>query len=358
MKAVGFKTPGSLDREDALVDITLDTPVAAGRDLLVRVEAVSLNPADTKVRQDMAPPDGQWIVLGYDASGVVEAVGPDVTGFEPGDAVYYSGDVMRPGTNAEFHLVDERIVGRGPANLSHAEAAGLPLTTLAAWEALFDRLDVRTPTAEGGKLILVIGGAGGVGSIAVQLLRELTDLTIIATASRPETVDWVRDLGAHHVVNHREPMRPQIEALGLGAPGFILSTNGTAGHIGEIAQIIAPQGRFSPVDNSGPVDLTPFGMKSVAVYNFTMFTRPMFKTPDMGVQGKILSEVADLIDAGRLRTTVTEVAGRIDAANLRKAHALVESGKARGKIVLEGFRDLSQAGTAHTNRGTGVGPQR
>lgn len=337
MKAVGFKTPGPLDRDDALVDITLDTPTPSGRDLLVKVAAVSLNPADIGARTTMTPPEGAWQVLGYDASGLVEAVGPEVTGYKPGDAVYYSGDVMRPGTNAEFHLVDERIVGRKPSSLSHAEAAALPLTTLAAWEGLFERLDVRRPTPEGGKLILVIGAAGGVGSIAVQLLRALTDLTIIATASRPETVEWVKELGAHHVIDHREPMGPQIEALGLGAPGFVLSTNGTAGHAGEIAQIIAPQGRLCPVDNAGSVELMPFGMKSVAIHNFTMFTRPMFKTPDMGVQGTILTEVAGLLDEGKLRTTVTDVAGKIDATSLRKAHALIESGKARGKIVLEGF---------------------
>ncbi len=337
MKAIGYKTPGSIDRDDALLDITLEKPVAEGRDLLVNVRAVSVNPADTKVRAMMPAPEGTYAVLGFDASGVVESIGSEVTGFNVGDEVYYSGSMLRSGTNSEFHLVDERIVGKKPNSLNHAEAAALPLTTLTAWEALFDRLNVERPTVQGGNIILIVGGAGGVGSIAIQLLRTMTDMTIIATASRPETQDWVRELGAHHVINHREAMAPQIEALGLGAPGFVFSTNQTEKHLADIAELIAPQGRFSMTDEIGSFVSQPFVMKSVSLHFELMFTRSIFQTPDMDEQGKLLSEVADLVDAGRVRTTMTEVAGKIDAASLRKAHRQIETGKARGKIVLEGF---------------------
>ena len=249
MKAVAYRTPGSIDREDSLVDITLDQPVASGRDLLVRVKAVSVNPVDTKLRKAAATTGEEWKVLGYDASGVIEAVGDDVKNFKAGDAVFYAGSISRPGTNSEFHLVDERIVGRKPASLSDAEAAALPLTSITAWEMLFDRLEVLRPTPEGGGLILVVGGAGGVGSIAIQLLRALTDLTVIATASRPETQEWVKKCGAHHVIDHSNPLAPQIEELGLGGVGFVFSTTQTHQHLEDIAELMAPQGRFGLIDD-------------------------------------------------------------------------------------------------------------
>ena len=337
MKAVGFKTPGAIEREDSLIDFIIDKPTATGGDLLVKIHAVSVNPADAAARKMMGSPTGDYTIIGYDASGVVEAVGEDVKSFKVGDEVYYSGTIDRPGTNAEFHLVDERIVGHKPTSISHSEAAALPLTALASWEALFDRLNVNSPTLDGGNIILVIGGSGGVGTIAVQMLRAVTDLTIISTASTPETTAWVKELGAHHVINHREPIAAQVAALGLGMPGFVLSTNGTTGHLPQIAELIAPQGRFAPVDAAGPVDLQQFGMKSVSIHNFTMFTRPLFRTPDMHVQSEILNEVAKLVDAGKIKSTVTDVLGKIDAATLRRAHAQIESGKTRGKIVLEGF---------------------
>jgi len=241
MKAVAYKTPGPIDHEDALQDITLEKPEAKGRDLLVKVAAVSVNPVDTKVRRKVAPEGDEWRVLGFDAVGVVEAVGPAVQNFKAGDAVFYAGSIARPGTNSEYHLVDERIVGHKPTSLSNAEAAALPLTTITAWEMLFDRLDVKRPTPQGGNLILVIGGAGGVGSITIQLLRALTDLTVIATASRPETQDWVRECGAHHVIDHRQSLAPQVEALGLGAPGFVFSITQTDKHLADIVELIAPQ---------------------------------------------------------------------------------------------------------------------
>ena len=337
MKAVAYQTPGPIDRDDALQDVELPKPSAGGRDLLVRVHAVSVNPVDTKVRRAMAPEGTEWRVLGYDAAGVVEAVGPEVQGFSPGDAVFYAGSIARPGTNSEFHLVDERIVGRKPASLSDAEAAALPLTAITAWEMLFDRLAVRNPTTQGGDVILVIGGAGGVGSITTQLLRALTELTVIATASRPETQDWARECGAHHVVDHRQPLVPQIEALGLGAPGFVFSTTHTDAHLPAIIELIAPQGRFGLIDDPAELDAKPFKQKAVSLHWEFMFTRPVFETPDMGAQGGLLNEVASLVDAGRIRSTATEVAGRVDAATLRAVHAQIESNTARGKIVLEGF---------------------
>jgi len=337
MKAVAHRTPGPIDREDALLDITLERPDPVGRDVLVRVAAVSVNPVDTKVRQNRPPQGGDWQVLGYDASGVVEAVGPDVEEFAVGDAVFYAGSIARPGTNSEFHLVDERIVGTRPATVTDAEAAALPLTSITAWEMLFDRLDVNRPTPQGGEIILVIGGAGGVGSITIQLLKALTNLTVIASASRLETQEWVRELGAHHVVDHGRPMAPQVEALGLGAPGFVFSTTQTGQHLADIVELIAPQGRFGLIDDPVGFDAMMLKGKAISLHWELMFTRSLFTTPDMAEQGRLLDEVAALVDAGRIRSTATEVAGEINAANLMKAHAQIETGSVRGKIVLEGF---------------------
>ena len=336
MKAVAYKEQGPIE---ALQDVTLDKPTAEGSDLLVKIHANSVNPVDTKVRVRAGPAEGeQWKVLGFDASGVVEAVGADVQGFKPGDEVYYSGSLLRPGTNSEYHLVDARIVGHKPKSLSHAEAAALPLTSITAWEMLFDRLNVKRPTAQGGDLILIVGGAGGVGSITIQLLRQLTDLTVIATASRPETQDWVRECGAHHVIDHSKPIAPQVEALGLGAPGFVFSITQTGKHVADINELIAPQGRFGLIDDpEGGFDIMPLKFKSISTHWELMFTRSIFNTPDIAEQGKLLNEVAALVDAGKIKTTMTEVAGRIDAATLRAAHAQIESGSTRGKIVLEGF---------------------
>ncbi len=337
MKAVAYKTPGPIDRKDALQDITLETPKAEGRDLLVKINAVSVNPVDTKLRLGAAPEGGEWRILGFDAAGVVEAVGSDVQNFKPGDRVFYAGSLTHPGTNSEYHLVDERIVGRKPASLNDAKAAALPLTAITAWEMLFDRLNVKHPTPQGGNIILVIGGAGGVGSITIQLLRALTGLTVIATASRPETQDWARECGAHHVIDHRQPLVSQVEALGLGAPGFVFSTTQTEQHFADIADLIAPQGRFGLIDDPVELNAMPLKLKAVSLHWEMMFTRPLFETPDMAEQGKLLNEVAALVDAGRIRSTATEVAGRINAATLRRVHAQIESGSARGKIVLEGF---------------------
>lgn len=336
MRAIGYRKSGPVDASLALEDIELPRPTPQGRDLLVEVRAVSVNPVDTKVRSRVEPAEGEWKILGFDAAGVVVETGSDVTGFKPGDEVFYAGDITRPGTNAEYHLVDERIVGHKPRSLDWSQAAALPLTAITAWEALFDRLDVRraVPGASG---ILIVGGAGGVGSIAVQLARQLTDLPVLATASRPETRDWVRELGAHHVLDHSRPLSEQITEENLAAPGFVFSTTRTDLHATEIAGLIAPQGRLALIDDPASFDIMPFKRKAVSIHWEFMFTRPMFATADIGEQGRLLDEVARLVDAGAIQTTLSERFGPINASNLLRAHAFIESGKARGKIVLEGF---------------------
>lgn len=338
MKAVGYYVPGSIDRPESLVDLDLPKPTIGPRDVLVSVKAVSVNPVDTKVRKGAVPAEGEARVLGWDAAGIVAETGSETTLFKPGDEVFYAGSLTRPGVNAEFHAVDERIVGRKPAKLGWAEAAALPLTTITAWEALFDRLDVKgRPVPGAAPAILIVGGAGGVGSIAIQLARRLTDLTIIATASRPETRAWVSELGAHHVIDHSRPLAGEVAALGLGAPAFVFSTTNTQDHLAQIVELIAPQGRFALIDDPDALDINPFKRKSVSVHWEFMFTRSMFETADIAAQGKLLSEVSRLVDEDLLRTTLAETFGPITAENLKRAHAFVESGKARGKIVLEGF---------------------
>ena len=336
MKAVGYKVPGPIAEDASLVDIDLPRPVAEGGDILVEVKAVSVNPVDYKIRSSTPPADGDWKVLGWDAAGIVQEVGPDVTQFAVGDEVYYAGSLIRPGTNAEFHLVDARIVGRKPASLDWAEAAALPLTTLTAWEAMFDRLDVTKPVP-GAAAILIIGGAGGVGSIAIQIARQRTDLIVISTASRPETQEWAKGLGAHHVIDHSRPLVPQIAELGIGAPAFVFSTTHTEQHASDIAELIAPQGRFGFIDDPKALDVMLFKRKAVSIHHELMFTRSLYGTPDMDEQGKILNSLAVLVDDGKIRTTLTEKLSPINAANLKTVHALIESGAARGKIVLEGF---------------------
>lgn len=336
MRAIGYQTPGSIDRPDALVDIDLPRPVPEGQDLLVEVRAVSVNPVDTKVRRNAPPQGDNWRVLGFDASGVVVETGPAVTRFQPGDEVYYAGSIGRQGTNMALHLVDERIVGHKPKTVDWAEAAALPLTSLTAWEALFDRLEIRRPVASGAGTVLIIGGAGGVGSIATQLARQLTALTVIATASREQTRDWVTALGAHHVLDHAKPLAPQVAALGLGAPGYVFSTTQTDRHLADIVELIAPQGRFSLIDDPGVVDAMRFKRKAVSIHLELMFTRPLFDTPDIAVQGQILDEVARLVDAGTIRTTLSERLSPINASTLRTAHAAIEQGRTRGKIVIDG----------------------
>ncbi len=337
MKAVGYRLPGTIDRSEALIDIDLPTPSPQGHDLLVEVRAVSVNPVDTKIRSHTAPAGDAWKVLGWDASGIVSAVGPEVSLFQPGDPVFYAGAIDRSGTNAQFHLVDERIVGRKPSTLDWAAAAALPLTAITAWECLFDRLDVGRPVPGTAPVILIVGGAGGVGSIAIQLARTLTPLVVVATASRPETAAWATEMGAHHVIDHAQPLPAQIDALGTGAPAFILSTTQTESHLAGLAALIAPQGRLVLIDNPPASSIGAFKQKSVSIHWEYMFTRSLFQTADMNEQGRVLQEVSRLVDGGKLQTTLTERWSLINAANLKRAHTLLESGTARGKIVLEGF---------------------
>ena len=314
----------------SLVDIELPKPSPAGRDLLIKVEAVSVNPVDTKQRkQGTSAPR----VLGWDASGTVVAVGKESSLFKVGDEVYYAGDVTRAGSNSEFQLVDERIVGRKPRSLDFAQAAAIPLTAITAWEAFFDRLRVKR-----GASLLIIGGAGGVGSIGIQLAR-LAELKVVATASRPETIAWCKELGAHHTINHRQPMRPQLEALGMKHVDYIANFSEVDEHWAAIGDLIAPQGGIVLiVGNKAPLNVDAVRAKSASICFELMFTRSRFQTPDMVEQHKLLNQVADWLDAGKLRGTLTETLSPINAANLRKAHAKLESGAMIGKLVLAGWR--------------------
>lgn len=337
MKAIGYTRLGDIDADDSLVDFEAEKPTATGRDLLVKVEAISVNPVDYKIR-NRRPPEGDLPnIIGWDAVGEVVQTGSDVAHFKPGDMVWYAGAINRSGTNAAYHLVDERIAGHKPASVSNAAAAALPLTSLTAHEMLFDRLKVRDPVPGAAPAVLIIGGAGGVGSITIQLLRALTDLTVIATASRPETETWARELGAHHVINHRDPLPAQIEALGIGAPAFVFSTTHTDQYIDQIAELMAPQGRFGLIDDPEALPIAPLKHKSISLHWEFMFTRSLFQTADMIRQREILDEVAGLIDAGKIRTTATETLGKINAENLRRAHRILASNTAKGKMVLEGF---------------------
>lgn len=338
MKAVGYQTPQPIDQPDALLDITLPEPVATGRDLLVEVKAVSVNPVDTKVRKSALPADGQTHkVLGWDASGIVKAVGPDVTLFQPGDRVWYAGSIARAGTNAELHLVDERIVGHMPKSLDFAQAAALPLTAITAWELLFDRLGVAPGKQPTRQTLLIVGASGGVGSILTQLATRLTSLTVIGTASRPETQAWVTALGAHHVIDHSRPLTEGLKRIGFPQVDLIVSLTQTDAHVDQIVEAIAPQGKFGLIDDPRSLDVTKFKRKSVSVHWELMFTRALFGTDDMIGQHRLLNEVAALVDAGLVRTTLAGHFGAINAANLKRAHALIESGQARGKVVLEGW---------------------
>jgi NADPH:quinone reductase len=337
VKAVGYRHSLPIQDASSLMDVEVPRPLPSGRDLLVRVLAISVNPVDAKMRLRSAPQNGLHRVLGWDASGIVEDVGREATLFNRGDAVFYAGAIDRQGTNAEFHLVDERLVGPKPRSLSHAESAAVPLTAITAWETLFDRLNVRRPIPGTGNAILIIGGAGGVGSMAIQLARQLTDLVVIATASRDETSAWVKGLGAHHVVDHRRPLAAQVSALGIGAPAFVLSTTQTDKHFDEIVELIAPQGRFALIDDPDLIDARKLKRKSVSLHWELMFTRSIFKTADMAKQHELLASVSALLDEGRVKTTLAENFGKINAANLKRAHALLETGTAKGKIVLEGF---------------------
>ena len=334
MKAVALKAYLPIDNPQSLLDVELENPVPQDHDLLIAVSAISVNPVDTKVRAPKDKHEDQPRVLGWDAVGVVEAIGPAVSLFKPGDRVYYAGDITRPGSNSEYQLVNERIVGRAPASLSNAEAAALPLTAITAWEGLFDRLRINRHE-DAAKTLLIIGGAGGVGSIAIQLAKQLTMVTVIATASRPETREWCLSLGADYVVDHRELIN-SMHAAGHEQVDYIFCLNNTDQHWLSLCDLVKPQGIIcSIVETKQPVDLNGLKNKSASFVWELMFTRSMFQTDDMIEQHHLLNEVSGLIDAGKIKTTVTNVLSPINAENLRRAHAQLESGTTIGKVVLE-----------------------
>ena len=338
MKAIALTHYLPIDDPQSLLDVELPTPVATGHDVLVRVEAISVNPVDTKIRSPKPQVEAQPKVLGYDAAGVVEAIGADVSLFRPGDEVYYAGDVTRPGSNAQFQLVDERLVGRKPATLDFAEAAALPLTVVTAWELLFDRMPFSIDAEGNDRSLLIIGGAGGVGSIATQLARH-AGFTVIATASRPQTIAWCRSMGAHHVIDHRQPLAPQLESLGYRQVDAVLNLADTDRYWETIGELIAPLGHVGLiVEPSGLLKIgDPYKAKSIGIHWEMMFARSRFKTPDMIEQHRILNRASSLVDAGELRTTHSETLGPINAANLREAHRRLESGSTIGKLVLAGW---------------------
>lgn len=336
MKAVALTRYLPIDDPESFQDVDLPKPVPDGRDLLVAVKAVSVNPVDTKVRAPKDTVEEAPRVLGWDAAGIVEAVGPDVTLFKPGDEVYYAGDITRAGSNSEYQLIDERIVGAKPKTLGFAEAAALPLTTLTAYESFFDRLGIDRDGGNSGESLLIIGAGGGVGSIGIQLAKA-AGLKIIATASRPETSAWVTELGADHVVNHRQDMVAQVRALGFETVDHIAIFNDMR-HWETAVELIRPQGGIVTIDDTNlPMPMDKMKMKAASLHWEFMFARAMFQTPDMIEQHKLLTHVAGEIDAGRIRTTLDTVLSPINAENMRKAHALVETGTAKGKIVLEGY---------------------
>lgn len=337
MKAVGITHYRKVHEADVFADVDLPKPTAEGQDILVQVKAVSVNPVDTKVRNSGGDKvENPARILGWDASGIVEAVGPDVTLFQPGDEVYYAGDITRSGSNAAFQLVDERIVGRKPTSLGFAEAAALPLTTITAYEAFFDRLGIHRNGGSTGESVLIIGAGGGVGSIGIQLAKA-AGLTIIATASRPETTAWVQELGADYVVNHREDMVAQVRSLGFKCVDHIAIFNDMR-HWETTVELIRPQGGIVTIDDTDlPMPMAGMKSKAAALHWEFMFARAMHQTPDMIEQHHLLSYVADEIDAGRIRTTLDTVLSPINAANLQKAHAMIEEGTAKGKVVVEGF---------------------
>jgi zinc-binding alcohol dehydrogenase family protein len=338
MKAVGYRQSLPITEADSLIDVELPDPEPSGRDLLVQVKAISVNPVDTKIRKRSAPRDGEGVkVLGWDAAGIVLKTGPDAQLFKPGDAVWYAGSIDRPGSNSEVQLVDERIVGKKPISLGFAEAAAMPLTTITAWELLFERFGVmpgKYPTEES---LLIIGAAGGVGSILTQLARRLTNMTVIGTASRKETADWVLSHGAHYVIDHSQPLPDELRRIGISHLSHVASLTQTPLHYPEIVELLAPQGKFALIDDLGQSDIGLLRHKSISLYWEYMFTRPVYATLDMVAQHRLLCEMADLVDDGVIRTTLGEHFGRINADNLKRAHELVESGKTKGKIVLEGF---------------------
>lgn len=338
MKAVGLYKYLPISEQESLQDVVMEKPEAQGHDLLVAVKAISVNPVDAKVRAPKDKVETEPKILGWDAAGVVVAVGEKVSAYQPGDEVYYAGDITRGGSYCEYQLVDARIVGRKPKTLSFAEAAALPLTTITAWEALFDRLGVSADGADEGKSVLIVNGAGGVGSVAIQLAKQVAKLMVIASASRPETVSWCKEMGADKTVNHRNDLAMEIKQIGHETVDYILCFNDTDGHWAAMAEVIKPQGMIcSIVENREPLDMGVLKSKSAGFVWEFMFTRSMYETADMVAQQQLLNRVSKLVDAGRVRTTCREVIETINAENLRGVHERIEAGRTIGKLVLSGW---------------------
>ena len=337
MRAYGYKQATETLTENALQAVNIAKPVPAGRDLLVKIEAVSVNPVDTKIRRTVSASAEEIKVLGWDAVGTVVETGKDAQLFKAGDRVFYAGDISRPGTNTEYQLVDERSVGKAPVNLNDCEAAAMPLTSITAYELLFDRLQVAKGTDSKGQVLLITGAAGGVGSILIQLARKLTSLTIVATASRDETQGWVKKMGAHHVIDHSKDLAPQYQALGLDGVDFVASLTHTQVHIAALVDLMKPQSRFGLIDDPGALEVGLLKRKSISLHWEFMYTRPLFNTQDVLRQHEILNEVSSLLDKGELTTTFNTHLGPVNAQNLVEAHGILESGSAIGKIVLAPF---------------------
>lgn len=341
MKAIGYKNSLPISEADALIDIELPQPIASGNDLLVKVKAIAVNPVDYKIRQNVAAPEGEYKVIGWDAVGEVVGTGDNATQFKSGDIVYYAGDLTRSGSNAEYQVVDERLVGLKPKSLSDAEAAALPLTSITAWELLFEHLALKKQSpdseAKSNEVILVIGAAGGVGSILVQLAKAITGATIIATASRVSSQAWVKKLGADYVVDHTQDLAPQIKALNIGAVTHVASLNGTEAYMDTYVEVLAPFGKIALIDDLKNFELSKLKMKSLSLHWEFMFARSMFQADDMIEQSRLLNQVTDLVDQGYIQTTIGKNLGVINADNLKLAHAELESGTSIGKIVLTGF---------------------
>ncbi|MCZ4559577.1 zinc-binding alcohol dehydrogenase family protein [Rhodococcus sp. IEGM 1401] len=330
MKAVAYTRSLPIDDPASLTDAVIDVPTVRPRDLLVEVRAVSVNPVDVKVRAGNDP-QGAPKVLGFDAAGVVRAVGADVTMFAPGDEVYYAGDIGRPGTNSQFHAVDERIVAKKPTTLDFAQAAALPLTVITAWEGLFDKLRI---TAETTGTLLMVGATGGVGSVVLQLVRALVPgVHVIATAADGDAVEWVRSLGAAEVVNHRRDLREEVRRVAPDGVDYVFTAH-SSGQVEIYADLLTPFGQIVAIDDPETIDVLPLKTKAISWHWEFMFARPMHDTPDLIRQHELLTRVAELVDAGSVRTTVTTVLSPIDAEQLREAHRLVETGHVRGKVVI------------------------
>lgn len=331
MKAIGYKKAGAIDRDGALVSFEADKPELKPHDLLVEVKGISVNPVDTKVRKGKEPENGPKII-GYDAAGIVRETGSKVTRFKVGDEVFYAGDITRPGTNAEFHAVDERVTGKKPSSMDFAEAAGMPLTSITAWEILFDSFGLEEGAGEG-KALLVIGGAGGVGSILIQLAKKLTKLKVIASASRQETEEWAKKMGADHVVNHSNSLAEEMKALDI-QPEYVAALTHTDKHFKDIIELIKPRGKVAIIDDPESLDIKPGKGKAISFNWELMFVRPMHQTEDMAVQHELLNRVSEMLDKGTLTSTVTNNLGKMSVETLTEAHKQQESGKMIGKNVL------------------------